>query len=176
MQTSLTVQHGICRNEILLCDGAGCDVAVHQQCFGLTRVPRGKWFCDACTDKLDLSKPNCVCCPVTGGVLRKVGAMHCSLIFCLWYLQEHYCVRKGCSPLSTRLQYKVLHLCMTTVLTVSSTSSTCRVCCKPGLHYNIRCEPTNVHVKICCIPAMNVSLPANNSMRAGALHIVLHCI
>lgn len=45
----------------------------------MTRVPRGKWFCDACTDKLDLSKPNCVCCPVLGGVLREVSfALPCS--------------------------------------------------------------------------------------------------
>ena len=60
------------RNEILLCDGEGCDVAVHQSCYAVARVPRGKWYCDACKDKLDLAKPNCVCCPVLGGVLRKV--------------------------------------------------------------------------------------------------------
>ena len=62
-----------CRNEILLCDGEGCDVAVHQACYAVARVPRGKWYCDACKDKLDLSKPNCVCCPVVGGALRKVS-------------------------------------------------------------------------------------------------------
>lgn len=64
----------MCRNEILLCDGEGCDVAVHQACYAVARVPRGKWHCDACKDKLDLAKPNCVCCPVVGGVLRKVSS------------------------------------------------------------------------------------------------------
>lgn len=62
-------------NEILLCDGEGCDVAVHQSCYAVPRVPRGKWFCDACKDKLDLTKPNCVCCPVLGGALRKVPSL-----------------------------------------------------------------------------------------------------
>ncbi|KAL3158682.1 hypothetical protein ABBQ32_011424 [Trebouxia sp. C0010 RCD-2024] len=62
-------------NEILLCDGEGCDVAVHQACYAVARVPRGKWYCDACKDKLDLSKPNCVCCPVVGGALRKVPSL-----------------------------------------------------------------------------------------------------
>jgi len=65
-----------CRNEILLCDGEGCDVAVHQACYAVARVPRGKWYCDACKDKLDLAKPNCVCCPVVGGALRKVCNSH----------------------------------------------------------------------------------------------------
>ncbi|DBA66785.1 hypothetical protein WJX79_010198 [Trebouxia sp. C0005] len=62
-------------NEILLCDGEGCDVAVHQACYAVARVPRGKWYCDACKDKLDLAKPNCVCCPVVGGALRKVPSL-----------------------------------------------------------------------------------------------------
>lgn len=70
---------GVCRNEILLCDGEGCDVAVHQACYAVARVPRGKWYCDACKDKLDLAKPNCVCCPVLGGVLRKVIEMFMGL-------------------------------------------------------------------------------------------------
>ncbi|DBB02002.1 hypothetical protein WJX77_007509 [Trebouxia sp. C0004] len=62
-------------NEILLCDGEGCDVAVHQACYAVARVPRGKWYCDGCKDKLDLAKPNCVCCPVLGGALRKVPSL-----------------------------------------------------------------------------------------------------
>jgi NuA3 HAT complex component NTO1 len=28
---------------IVLCDG--CDVAVHQTCYGITRLPKGHWFC-----------------------------------------------------------------------------------------------------------------------------------
>ena len=68
----LRLASGVRRNEILLCDGEGCDVAVHQACYAVARVPRGKWYCDACKDKLDLSQPNCVCCPVVGGALRKV--------------------------------------------------------------------------------------------------------
>ena len=71
----------LCRNEILLCDGEGCDVAVHQSCYAVARLPRGKWYCDACKDKLDLAKPNCVCCPVLGGPLRKVAAASHALCF-----------------------------------------------------------------------------------------------
>jgi hypothetical protein len=58
---------------MLLCEGAGCSVAVHQQCYGVAKIPKSKWLCDACKDKLSPSAANCACCPVVGGALRKVG-------------------------------------------------------------------------------------------------------
>ncbi len=33
-------------NKVILCDG--CDVAVHQFCYGIPKVLKGKWFCDKC--------------------------------------------------------------------------------------------------------------------------------
>ena len=42
-------------NEILLCDGPGCDAAYHQLCLlpPLKTVPEGDWFCPACVKKGD---------------------------------------------------------------------------------------------------------------------------
>ncbi|KAK9814219.1 hypothetical protein WJX72_002471 [[Myrmecia] bisecta] len=59
-------------NQIVLCDGPGCFAAVHQQCYGIGRIPRGQWMCDGCKEGLDAAAANCACCPVTGGTLRKV--------------------------------------------------------------------------------------------------------
>ena len=41
-------------NQMLLCDGAGCDGAAHMQCLPvpLTAVPDGDWFCPSCSEKL----------------------------------------------------------------------------------------------------------------------------
>lgn len=36
---------------ILLCDGPGCDVAVHTACYGVGTVPKGEWLCDVCLDR-----------------------------------------------------------------------------------------------------------------------------
>ena len=35
-------------DEILLCDGDGCDNEAHITCVGLSAVPPGKWFCSSC--------------------------------------------------------------------------------------------------------------------------------
>ncbi len=39
---------------IVLCEGTGCDVAVHAGCFGILNIPAGEWHCDTC--KLSLSR------------------------------------------------------------------------------------------------------------------------
>ena len=62
-----------CSNLLLICEGRGCSVVVHQQCYGVARIPKGRWLCDACTDKLSPAAANCACCPVVGGALRKVS-------------------------------------------------------------------------------------------------------
>ncbi len=36
------------RNPILLCDGPGCEFAVHKDCYQVAKVPKGDWFCKAC--------------------------------------------------------------------------------------------------------------------------------
>lgn len=39
---------GYVNNLLVYCDGQGCQVAVHQGCYGIHSVPEGDWFCKAC--------------------------------------------------------------------------------------------------------------------------------
>ncbi|MEN2496215.1 MAG: E3 ubiquitin-protein ligase Jade-2 [Marteilia pararefringens] len=45
-------------NKIVLCEG--CDLCVHQSCYGIPEIPAEDWLCKPC--KLNLSKPMCYLC------------------------------------------------------------------------------------------------------------------
>ena len=52
----------------------GCDIPVHQKCYGMQFVPSSDWFCELCIDfKEDGLFMNCVFCGLQGGVLRKTN-------------------------------------------------------------------------------------------------------
>ena len=60
-------------DEIVFCDG--CDVQVHLSCYGLKRVPKGKWLCQGCADGVSPGDAaagevgTCALCPQPGGAL-----------------------------------------------------------------------------------------------------------
>ncbi len=59
-------------NVIVLCDD--CDLAVHQECYGVPHIPEGPWLCRTCTDRARSNyaiKPKCLMCPWPGSALRK---------------------------------------------------------------------------------------------------------
>ena len=57
-------------NEIIFCDK--CNVAVHQQCYGVITIPEGEWLCEVCAAGEDPATTTCELCSNTGGAYKPV--------------------------------------------------------------------------------------------------------
>lgn len=52
-------------NQIVFCEG--CNMAVHQSCYGIKNIPDGDWFCDSCVLSC---RPTCVICHKKDGAFK----------------------------------------------------------------------------------------------------------
>lgn len=79
---------------IVFCDG--CDVAVHQCCYGLASIPNGQWHCDWCASqsstangqKKKQSESACHLCPVRGGAVKQTICGHWVHVQCFMWIPE----------------------------------------------------------------------------------------
>lgn len=45
--------HQVSFGQMIMCDNKSCAIEwFHFQCVGLTAVPKGKWYCDNCKNKV----------------------------------------------------------------------------------------------------------------------------
>ena len=71
-------------NEMVFCDG--CNMCVHQACYGIDKIPQGNWLCAPCSFGGSSFKPECVLCPNMGGAMKATRNLRhwCHVSCALW--------------------------------------------------------------------------------------------
>ncbi|XP_034145124.1 protein AF-10 isoform X2 [Esox lucius] len=99
-------ERGWAENPLVYCDGHGCNVAVHQACYGIVQVPTGPWFCrkcesqeraarvvDGCGSRAFRSfdgppRKRCELCPHKDGALKRTDNGGWAHVVCALYIPE----------------------------------------------------------------------------------------
>ncbi|KAK5692907.1 hypothetical protein LTR97_010383 [Elasticomyces elasticus] len=72
-------------NAIIFCDG--CDLAVHQECYGVPFIPEGQWFCRKCKE-IGRGTPTCIFCPNVDGAFKQTNTQRWSHLLCSIWIPE----------------------------------------------------------------------------------------
>ena len=73
-------------NSIVFCDG--CDIAVHQDCYGVPFIPKGQWLCRCCLLVGRNARVHCKMCPRISGAMKQTTNLNWVHMICAQYIPE----------------------------------------------------------------------------------------